>query len=505
MSVLNSTVLERCWLSGSSDFQQRIPNPSAGNYASTVAHLFDPMNGDLYNEFSRLLNGLAATYIDIRRFDNPLAFLKKNAGVSWRFGFSERRIAVHFLQGHAPRFDDESLLKVERPEFEEWFYSLNYENRYEFSWSRFEMMQAFSTDGYGFDELLEATITQMYSSANYDEMNAMLQTFAEADRRFDGGLYRYQISAAPSDEATAKELLKAIRTVAGRMKFPSLVYNHLPVPVHTDGSRLCLFVLPEVAASIDIDALSAVFQLGKADPSDYLYRIVEVPEFPIPNVYAILADEDFVYWRDIMPGMEPPFYNPGNRTTKYYYYANAAVGCNPAAPVCVFTTDAGSTIPTITVTPTTLAFVDDTIDVELGGTAKLDLSFTGTTKIGENDYSGVIVVEPDAATYEVAATRTTPGGEGEEDTVEAVPLNSRTYVDEFGILHTQKSGLAVGDEITITATSVYVNPSGATDTFTATATATVIAPVAQGAKECAVSTKPYITYTDVTEEVTASE
>lgn len=487
MSVLNSTILEKAWLEGTNDFQQRIPNPSVSGYSACVDALFDPMNGNFFNEFSTLLNGLIGTFVDVRQFNNPLAVLKRTAR-DWRFGFSERHLAVKYLQGHTPRWDDETLLKVERPEFVEWFYSLNYENRYEFSWSRYEMQQAFSADGYGFDELLAATITQMYSSANYDEMNTMLQTFAEADRRM-GGLYRYHVSAMPTDEATAKELLKGIRATAGRMRFPSTRYNHLPVPVHTDGSRLVLYVTPEVMASIDVDALSAVFQLPKADPSEVLYRIIEVPEFPIPNVVAVLADEDFIYWRDYMTGMEPPFYNPGNRTTKYYYFASAAVGCNPAAPVCMFTTEAGTTIPTITVAPSGISFTPDTGNIEIGGTlqTKIDLVGTGAT--------GRIAIEPDAALYTVAASRSG----------DAIPLNSRTYVDNHGILHAQKTGLEAGDVITVTAKSAYINPSGSTTEFTDTFTATVIAPVAQGAKECAVATDPYITYTDTTEQVTASE
>ena len=422
------------------------------------------MNGQLFNEFSGLLNGIIATYVDVRQFENPLAVLKR-ADRGWRFGFSERHLAVHYLQGHTPRWNDETLLKVERPEYEQWFYSLNYENRYEFSWSRYEMQQAFSSDGYGFDELLAATITQMYSSAAYDEMNTMLQVFAEADQRM-GGLFRYHISAMPTDEATAKELLKGIRATAGRMKFPSLRYNHLPVPVHTDGSRLVLYVLPETMASLDIDALSAVFQLPKADPAEVLYRIIEVPEFPIPNVAAILADEDFVYWRDYMTGMEPPFYNPGNRTMKYYYFASAAVGCNPAAPVCVFTTDEATTIPTITVTPSGIQFSPDTGTVSLGGTLQTHIALTGLVA---DDPEGLIGVEPDAAIYSVACARTL-----QDSSVMAVPLNARTYVDDRGELHVQKTGLQAGDVITITAKAAYINPSGSTSTYTDTFAATIV-------------------------------
>lgn len=457
MSVLNSTILERCWISAGNDFQQRIPNPQISSYSSTIEKLFDPMNGDMFNEFCGLLNGITATYVDIKRFENPLAILKKPA--NWQFGASERHLAVHYLQGHSPRFDDETLLRVERPEFEEWFYSLNYENRYEFSWSRYEIKQAFAADGYGYDDLLSATITQMLSSAAYDEMNTMLQTFAEADNRL-GGLYRYHISAAPTDEATSKELLVGIRAVAGRMKFPSTRYNSLPVPVHTDGSRLVLYVLPEVMANLDVMALASVFQLPKADPAEIAYRIIEVPEFPIPNVYAILADEDFIYWRDYMTGMEPPFYNPGNRTMKYYYFASAAVGANPAAPVCVFTTDSATTIPTVTQTVTGMTLTAEKSTVSAGGTVKFTAALTGSMSPSDT----VLTVQPNSAIYSVAAV---------DSSSNPIELNSRTYVDEYGILHVQRSGLSAGDVITVTAESAYINPSGTTTTYTASDSVTV--------------------------------
>lgn len=459
MSVLNSTILQRAWLSGSNDFQQRVPNPAISSYATCVESLFDPMNGDLFNEFCGLLNGITATYVDIRRFENPMAVLKRNTP-DWRFGFSERHLAVHYLKGHTPKFDDETLLKVERPEFEEWFYSLNYENRYEFSWSRYEIAQAFASDGYGYDDLLSATITQMFSSAAYDEMNTMLQTFAEADRRM-GGIYRYHLSAAPSDEATAKELLKGIRAVAGRMHFPSMLYNHLPVPVHTDGSRLVLFVLPEVMASLDVDALAAVFQLDKAEIQ---YRIIMVPEFPMPNVYAILADEDFIYWRDYMTGMEPPFYNPGNRTMKYYYFAAAAVGANPAAPVVAFSTDAGTTVKTITMAPSGIAFSPATGNVEAGGTIETHIVLQGTVSASDSSDTAPVGVEPDAAIYSVSAV---------DSNNDPVQLNSRTYVDKQGILHVQKT-IEAGSVITVSAKAAYINPSGSTSAYTATFAATVI-------------------------------
>lgn len=490
MAVKNSTIVTKAWLEGSNDFQQRIPNPEISGYSAAIDALFDPMNNDLFNQFSGLLNGLMGTYVESKLFENPLRVLKKPAA---QWGNTERHVAVKYLQAHSYKVDGETLLKLEKPEFVEWFYSVSEPRRYEFSWSRYELMRVFAEpDGYGFDALLSATLTQMYSSDNYDEMNLMIQTFAEADARM-GGLYRENLSAAPTDLATSKELLTKVRAIAGRMKFPTMNYNHIPVPVFENGDTLVFWVTPEVDAVLDVQALAELFNVDRAEVR---YRKIIIPEFPIPNVYAALTSEDFIYARDVWYGVEPAFYNPENLTYKYYLHHAQMVGCNPAANCVLFTTDAATVIPTVTVAPSGLTFSPDTYTAEVGGTVQLSIDLAGTVT---GDASGKIAVEPDAAFYTVAASR------GSGDNAVAVALNSRTYVDDACKLHVQKSGLAANDVLTVTATSVYVNPSGATTTYTDTATVTLTAPTAQGAKECAVETDPYITYTDETVSVTASE
>ena len=495
MAVLNSTILEHAWLEGSNDFQQRIPNPAIAGYASAVENLFAIQNNDMLNEFTGLLNGIIGTYVEQKRFENPLRVLFKPAA---RFGNTERRIAVHYLAAHCDLPSDETLLKTELPEFESWYYSVGKPRRYEFSWPRVELERAFAADGYGYEDLLAATISQAYSSDAYDEMNIMIQMFAEADQRM-GGLYRYNLSAAPTTEAAGKELLTGIRAVAGRMAFPTMLYNHIPVPVHESGDTLILWLTPEVRANLDVNTLSSVFNLDKADIQ---YRIVTIPEFPIPNIYAALTSEDFIYARDIQYGMEPPFYNPGNLTFKYYLHHRELIGINPAANCVLFTTDAATVVNTVTQSITGMTFDEDELTAPIGGMVKLSVSLTGT--IGGADGVGKLAVEPDAALFSVAASRTETA-ENEETIVTPVPLNSRTYVDSYGMLHIQKSGLEAGDEIAVTAKSVYVNPSGATTVYTANATVTLTTAEQQGAKECSVAEKPFITYTDDPDTASASE
>lgn len=456
MSVKNQTVLEKCWIEGSNDFQQRIGNPTVSGYARAVEQLFQPYNHDLYNEFCGMLVGLMGTYINSKLFENPLRELKKPAS---QWGNSAREVAVKYLKAHTYRPTSETLLKVEKPEYVEWFYSVQNPRRYEFSWSKYELQRVFSQgDSYAFDDLLSATLTQMYSSDNYDEMISMIQMFAEGDSRFANGLFRYNLSAAPTDESTGKELLTGIRAVAGDMKFPSMLFNNIDVPVFESPETLVLWCTPSTLANLSVQTLSSVFQL---DEANIQYRIIEIPEFPIPNVYAALTSEDFVYCRDVWYGVEPPFYNPENMTTKWYLQHAEMIGVNPCANCCLFTTDAATNIPTISVAPSALTFTPDSGSVAPGGTLQTKLVLSGS--VTSNDAG--IDVEPDAATYELACDRSGT----------AVPLNTRTYVDDFGVLHVQKTGLETGDVITITATATYVDPSGiTTSTFTDDFTATIL-------------------------------
>lgn len=486
MAVKNSTILEKAWLEGSNDFQQRIPNPSIQGYAATVSALFDPYNGQYMNEFANMLVGMMGTYVEGKLFQNPLRELKKPAA---EWGNTERHVAVKYLKAHAYNVNDETLLKLEKPEFEEWFYSVNQHRRYEFSWSRYELGRVFGQgDSYAYDNLLATTLDQQRSSDNYDEMTSMIEAFSYANKYYT--LYNHNITAAPTTKETGQELLVKIRADAGMMQFPSKRYNQIDVPVFETPQTLVLWVTPETDAYLDVMALAELFHVDRAEVN---FRKIVIPEFPIPNVYAALTSEDFVYARDVWYGVEPPFYNPANRTYKYYLYHDEIIGVNPAANCVLYGTDTGTNISSITVTRTGMSFDPASANVEIGGTYKLGLTLAGSV----SPTGTSVAVEPDAATYTVAATRTS----GSSTT--PVQLNSRTYVDDAGVLHVQRSGVQAGDVLTVTATSAFANPSSTSEsTYAATFTATLVAATSEGAKESFVSTNPNLVYTDGGDDVT---
>lgn len=463
MAVKNSTILEKAWIEGSNDFQQRIPDPSVSGYDATISALFDPMNGQLINEFANLVVGLMATYVHTKRFDNPLRALKKPAA---QFGNTERNVAVNYLKAHSYKVDDETLLKLEKPEYKEWFYSVNMHRRYEFSWSRYELKRVFNSgDSNGFEQLFIATLDAQRNSDEYDEMDSMIQVFAEANdllklhtnylgKQFQSGDMAFM-------QGGGQMLLKQIRADAGRMRFPSMLYNNIDIPTFDKPENLVLWVTPEIDAAIDVYALAPIFNIDKAEVN---FRKIVIPDFPIPNVVAALTSDDFVYCRDVYYGVEPPFYNPANRTYKYYLFHDQMIGVNPLANCVLYKAEAAPTtnpIKTVKAEPETFEFSPATGTIPVGGTLQLNLVLDSHT-LPESDK---IDIEPDAAIYSIVGAK-----RGET----VVPLNSRTYIDNNGVLHLQKTDVQDGDVITVKAVSSYINPSADMgNRFEATFAATV--------------------------------
>ena len=344
MAILNSTILQKSWVENGNDYAMRIPDPLKESYSAHVQALFDPMNRDLFNAFTGLLNGIARTYVDGKTFYNPLRILKAPAEAD-SFGAVERHICVNWLTARSYDANAEDVWKREQPEFSEYYYSLSEPRQYSFTWNAFDIRRAFTSDGTGFNDLLDRTIGAAISADEYDEMNIMLQLIAEAEAAFadDGGIFKHTLSAAPTTQATAQEFLVAVRSYAYKFRFPSVYYNHISIPTFTD--RNVLLITPDALSSVDVLALAAAFNRQDAaidgagsDGSDFTARIIVVPEFPLPNMYALLCDETFLHCRDAYYGIDD-LYIPPQIATKYWLSHAEYFGINPAAPCVAFVTE----------------------------------------------------------------------------------------------------------------------------------------------------------------------
>lgn len=452
----NNTIMAKSWLVATNDFQQRVPNPAQAGLTATMDALFQPMNAQYYNQFMDILvNRIGFTYVRGQSYKNQLAVFK---GQKLTFGSTIQEIAPKWIKAHSYNDERETLLKLHRPEAEAWYHSQNRRDQYPISISVDELRTAF-TDEYGLNNLVAQVMQAPINSDEYDEYTIMKELIGLYEKKW--GFYKHHLSAVPTDESTGKELLTALQSYGGRLQFPSALYSGTDIPVFAKPSELVLLVTPDTQASLNVNTLAALFNVNLAKVS---YRTVLIDEFPIDGAVALLTTEDFFVCSDTLYNTTS-FWNPETLATNYYLNHWGVYSVSPFVPAILFTTAEGTTVPTITQKVDGLIVTPESTTVEVGKSVRLTVKLSGSVTPETPD--GVIVVAPDAATYSVKATRTV------NETSTSVELNSRTRVDNYGVLHVQKGGLKKGDVITVTAVSTYRNPSGDTTPYTATATVTV--------------------------------
>lgn len=471
MAVNNSTILDRVWLEGSNDYQQRVPRETVNDMDATVSYLFAPENFDLYNQFvSVLVNRIGATYVHQQAWRNPLAGFKK---ADLRWGDKLEEIAVKWVRSHSYSDipDVEKLFGDYRPESAVWFHKINRQEYYPITVNREELMMAFAGDGEseGLNNYIAQIMEVPISSDEYDEYRIMLELFAYYEHKM--GFFKRNLTSIPSDIVesadSAKMLLKMVKADAGRLAFPSSRY-HADVPelrdypVFARPEELIFLTTPEVRAAIDVDALMGAFHMEKGDIQE---RIVLVDEFPMAGVGAVLTTRDFFQCRDRLRQNTSRF-NELTLSTNFFLHRWGMYSVSPVAPAICYTTDEGTAVLTSKQTVTGMTMTPTTKNVSAGDTVQLKLTLTGNIT---NNGDGVFEVQPDAATFLATVKRTS--GAGASATITGVN-SPKTRVDRNGVLHIADN-LHTGDVITVTATSAYINPSGNTTTYTASSTFTL--------------------------------
>lgn len=446
MAVNNSTILAKAWLAGTNDFQQRVPDPTIAGVKATMDALFQPMNGQYLNQFMDILiNRIGFTYVRQQEYKNPLSVFK---GTKLSYGSTIQEIAPKWIRAHSYDDENETLLKLHRPEAQAWYHSQNRRDQYAISVNVDELRTAF-TDETGLNKLVASIMTTPQNSDQYDEYRIMLQLIAEYETRW--GFYKHHLTSMPTDETSGKELLTALQTYGGKLQFPSALYSGTEIPVFAKPDELVLITTPEAQAGLNVNTLAGLFNV---DLAQVKYRVVLVDEFPIKGAVALLTTEDFFVCSDTLYNTTS-FWNPQTLTTNYYLNHWGIYSVSPFVPAILFTTEDESTVtPTITQTVSGITLEAEKDAMKAGESQQLTVKLTGTISPETPD----VFVAPNAATYTVVA-KTSEG--------EPVDLNSRTRVDNYGVLHIQRTGLKAGDVITVTATSAYTNPSGKTVGYTA--------------------------------------
>ena len=452
----NSTVLASVFLAGTTDFQQRVPDPSQHSVAQVSEFLFKPMNKRYLNEFMDIfVNRIAGEVIRQRTFTNPLK--RKREDIA--FGTTLEEIELDFIKAHAfkddwgSRVDDiYNLLKVHRPKGQVAYHSVNRYDTYEISINRTELRGAFTREN-GLNELAQKIMRVPFNSAEYDEYQYYKQIMAEHEARH--GFYKHQI-AKPYNDTTGKAFLRVLRQYADQFTVPTKLYNALDadIPVWVDPgeiSNMVLYIEAGPKASLDVDTLSSVFQLNKAEAP---YRIQFVDSIPIPGAYALLTTDDFFVCADYDISNDS-FFNPQTRTETWYYTVMGMYSASPFVPAVLFTTGSGTSVPTITETVSGLTLVPNSGEIEQGGQLALVTTLAGTLSASAGAVPQILSVAPDSVTYEVMT-------------------NEIEYTGAGAYTITVGGTVAEGDKITIAGVEITLDETSAANA-TAAATAMVTA------------------------------
>ena len=302
----NAEILNTIRANASTEYQERVPEAlGVGGNVSNVFSQYPTMK----NEFlTALTNKIARTLFYSKVFDNPLKALHKGM---LPYGYSLEQIFVNMAEskGFWEHWDTtgdavKDLVGMKKPDIKTLYIERNFAYKYKTTISDQQLRTAFN-DQNGLSRLVEQVVSSVYSKAYFDEFNDMKRILAaHAQAKYlgygstTGKIEEKALSNTvlpggkneavmvlgeyATQEAKGKAISKAIRTLAGKMAFPSDNYNSAGVKQWSERQQLIYITTPEEQAELDVEVLANAFNMDKADVN---VRVIVVDE--LPSVFSI--------------------------------------------------------------------------------------------------------------------------------------------------------------------------------------------------------------------------
>ena len=442
-------VLNRIRESASVNYQTAVPiaTANADVIRGIGAIIMDSPN--LQNEFlDTLINRIGKVVIKTRLFENPLQFSKGELA----YGESIEEVFVNLIE--ANQYDaqkgESEVWKRAFPSVRSQYHVLNSEIFYKTSVSRRELDKAFLS-GEGVANLVEAIIQKMYVSAAYDEF--LMVKFIIAKAALDGSTAIYPVSAV-TDEASARQLLKAIKITSNNFEILSKDYNTAGVYNSSAKEDQYLIIDNENDGNLSVDCLAYMFGPSFASSDNKKVRIdgfdkldfdrlnkvlgVEVTPFTddeiaaLGNIEAVLVDWS---WFQIYTKLIETRYieNPENLYENTWLHL-WRVFSRSIFENCVIFASGVNGVASVAITEA------PTVTHGVAGSGSVDVTIT-------------------------TAGLTPKGGERVNYSVVVTSTNGKASISEDGIL-TWNNAFAADDTIVVTATSAIDSTKTDSETIT---------------------------------------
>lgn len=303
------------------------------------APILDTQNVNVLNEFVDLLKKVISTAVYNKTFNNPLVQLE-----------GERMPLGNFIEeayinpaNNANQMSDFSvddymgLLSKYEAQVAVSYLSVNRDKIYSVSLTRDKIRTAF-TSWSNLEQLISGYINSLYNASYIQRYRDTKMLPVSA---FQAGAIKYEVITNPTDEATAKALVRKMRADYTKMQIPSTDYNAwqdvkgqgaFALQTWTDPQDIVVIITSDLEALIDTDVLSASFNMSK---SEFLGRLIVVDSFDVvengvkvydgSKIKAMICDRAWfkIKTQDFSIS---DFWNPRNKV--WNYFLNDTYVCN---------------------------------------------------------------------------------------------------------------------------------------------------------------------------------
>lgn len=299
-------------------YQAVVPMANAANIGEVGNPILTYQS--VQNEFlTALVNKIALTIVRNKMYENPLSFLKTGSSP---LGLDIEDIHVNpsSAMDYTPDGYNGILTPV-KPDVKATYYRRNRKDMYKVTIANEQLTAAFKSWG-ALEQLIAAIVNSLYNGNTIGEFNLTKSLLGGA---VSVNKVNQIALPAPVDEATATAFLTSLRATSSAMQFPSATYTNYakmggvgePAINWAPPEEQVIIVRSDVAASVDVQKLSAAFNLSYAD---YVARQVVVDKFDgADNMYAFVGSRNiFQIWENLRKMTE--FYNSQVMAWTYWWH-----------------------------------------------------------------------------------------------------------------------------------------------------------------------------------------
>lgn len=201
------------------EYEGLLPEPVSTNireFGGTMMNYEPVMN----RFFDFLVNKVAFTKVNKMYFTNPFGFAKRGM---IPYGYTIEDIWVDIATAHAYGEDTDpwAMLKTEKPDLKVAYHNRNREDYFKQTIWRRDLQAAFYSEE-GVASLVDRVINGMYTSNDVAEFAYTLALFVDY---VDSGKFKLVHADEPTDEASAKSFLTALRIASNTLRFPTRSMN----------------------------------------------------------------------------------------------------------------------------------------------------------------------------------------------------------------------------------------------------------------------------------------